>query len=63
MSDQKSNVGALQKIYFALSDGVKIHYMRLGTKGSHVVLIRGYSGNAYGNWYLNGIMDALAVNH
>jgi len=63
MSDQKSNVGALQKIYFTLSDGVKIHYMRLGTKGSHVVLIHGYSGNAYGNWYLNGIMDALAVNH
>jgi len=63
MSDQKSSVGVLQKIYFTLKDSVKIHYMLLGTGGSHVVLIHGYSGNAYGNWYLNGIMDALAVNH
>ena len=63
MSNQNSNVGVLQKIYFTVSDSVKIHYMRLGINGSHVVLIHGYSGNAYGNWYMNGIMNALAKNH
>ena len=63
MLDLNPSVGKLTKTYFTLSDGVKIHYMRLGSKGTHAVFIHGFTGNAYGNWYANGIMDALAVNH
>lgn len=49
--------------YFTVNDGVEIHYMRQGGEGSHVVLVHGYTGNAYGNWVANGIMGALATNH
>jgi pimeloyl-ACP methyl ester carboxylesterase len=49
--------------YFTASDGVKIHYLRLGNKGSHVVLIHGYTGSAEGNWFRNGIAQELAKNH
>ena len=49
--------------YFTAADGVKIHYMRLGDSGSHVVLIHGYTGSAEGNWFQNGIADALAETH
>jgi pimeloyl-ACP methyl ester carboxylesterase len=48
--------------YFKTTDGVKIHYMMKG-KGSPVVLIHGYTGSAEGNWFRNGIADALAKNH
>jgi pimeloyl-ACP methyl ester carboxylesterase len=48
--------------YFTTSDGVKIHYLVKG-KGSAVILIHGYTGSAEGNWYRNGIADALARNH
>lgn len=48
--------------YFTTSDGVKIHFMVKG-KGSPVILIHGYTGSAEGNWFSNGIADALAVNH
>lgn len=48
--------------YFTTSDGVKIHYMVKG-KGAPVVLIHGYTGSAEGNWFANGIADALAKNH
>jgi pimeloyl-ACP methyl ester carboxylesterase len=48
--------------FFTTKDGVKIHYMTLG-KGSPVILIHGYTGNAEGNWFRNGIADALAKNH
>jgi pimeloyl-ACP methyl ester carboxylesterase len=44
------------------SDGVKIHYYILG-KGTPVILIHGYTGTAYGNWFSNGIAQALAKNH
>jgi len=44
------------------SDGVKIHYYVLG-KGTPVVLIHGYTGTAWGNWFSNGIAQALAKNH
>jgi pimeloyl-ACP methyl ester carboxylesterase len=44
------------------SDGVKIHYMVLG-KGTPVVLIHGFTGTAEGNWFSNGVADALAKNH
>jgi pimeloyl-ACP methyl ester carboxylesterase len=48
--------------YFTTKDGVKIHFMVKG-KGSPVVLIHGYTGSAEGNWFRNGIADALAKNH
>lgn len=49
--------------YFTASDGVKIHYLTLGDHGSPVVLIHGYTGTAEGNWFLNGVAQALAQNH
>ena len=48
--------------YFKTSDGVKIHFMVKG-KGTPVVLIHGYTGSAEGNWFSNGIADALAAHH
>jgi pimeloyl-ACP methyl ester carboxylesterase len=49
--------------WFTTSDNIKIHYLTLGEKGSWVVLIHGYTGNAKGNWFDNGIAQALAKNH
>jgi len=49
--------------WFTTSDNVKIHYLTLGDKGSWVVLIHGFTGNAKGNWFDNGIAQALAKNH
>ena len=49
--------------YFTTSDGIKIHYMRLGQSGSPVILVHGYTGSAEGNWFRNGIAVALAKNH
>jgi pimeloyl-ACP methyl ester carboxylesterase len=49
--------------WFTTSDGIKIHYLTLGEKGSWVVLIHGYTGNAEHNWFSNGIAAALAKNH
>jgi len=63
MSDNKQSTDKPVKTYFNTSDGIKIHYMLLGSGGSHVLLIHGFTSNAYGNWYANGIMDALAKNH
>ena len=48
---------------FTASDGTNIHYIRAGDGGSWVVLIHGYTGSAEGNWFANGIAQALAVNH
>ncbi|CAN5518985.1 alpha/beta hydrolase [soil metagenome] len=48
--------------YFTTRDGVKIHYLLLGT-GTPVVLIHGYTANAEANWFRNGIAQALAKNH
>ena len=47
---------------FTVSDGVKIHYYVMG-KGTPVILIHGYTGTAWGNWFANGIAQALAKNH
>jgi pimeloyl-ACP methyl ester carboxylesterase len=47
---------------FQASDGVKIHYIEAGA-GTPVVLIHGYTGTAQGNWFSNGVADALAKNH
>jgi pimeloyl-ACP methyl ester carboxylesterase len=49
--------------WFTTSDNIKIHYLTLGDKGSWVVLIHGFTGNAKGNWFDNGIAQALAKNH
>jgi pimeloyl-ACP methyl ester carboxylesterase len=49
--------------FFTTSDGIKIHYMRLGQSGTPVVLVHGYTGSAEGNWFRNGIAEALARNH
>jgi pimeloyl-ACP methyl ester carboxylesterase len=52
--------------FFQTSDGVKIHYLEAGSRsapGAPVVLIHGYTGNARGNWFLNGVADALARRH
>ncbi len=48
--------------YMTTSDGVKIHYYVIG-KGTPVILIHGYTGTAWGNWFANGIAQALAKNH
>lgn len=48
---------------FKVKDGTNIHYLTLGDKGSWVVLIHGYTGNAYGNWFANGIGQELAKSH
>lgn len=49
--------------WFTTSDNIKIHYLTLGDRGSWVVLIHGFTGNAKGNWFDNGIAQALAKNH
>jgi pimeloyl-ACP methyl ester carboxylesterase len=52
--------------FFQASDGVKIHYLEAGSRNATwkpVVLIHGYTGNARGNWFLNGVADALAARH
>jgi len=49
--------------WFTTSDGIKIHYLTLGDHGSWVVLIHGYTGSAQGNWFDNGIGQALAKTH
>ena len=48
--------------FMTTSDGVKIHYYVMG-KGTPVILIHGYTGTAWGNWFSNGIAQALAKNH
>jgi len=51
---------------FTTSDGLKIHYIEAGhaaATGSPVVLIHGYTGTARGNWFSNGVAEALAKNH
>jgi len=49
--------------YFTASDGVKIHYIATGHKGSWVVLIHGYTDNAERMFFDTGIAQALARKH
>jgi pimeloyl-ACP methyl ester carboxylesterase len=49
--------------FFTTSDGLKIHYLTLGSSGSWVVLIHGYSDTAQRMWFTTGIAPALARNH
>ncbi|MBI3837322.1 MAG: alpha/beta hydrolase [Planctomycetia bacterium] len=57
-------VAAVEPVHgtFQASDGVTIHYLEAG-KGTPVVLIHGYTGTAEGNWFSNGVAEALAKNH
>lgn len=49
--------------FFTSSDGLKIHYFELGSAGTPVMLIHGYTANAEGKWIKPGIMQALAAKH
>src|SRR5580693_7866000 len=49
--------------FFTTSDGLKLHYVVMGSGRSHVLLMHGYTGNAEGNWIHNGIAAALAARH
>lgn len=49
--------------YFTADDGVKLHYVTLGAKGSWVVLMHGYTADADQNWFANGIAQELAKTH
>jgi len=49
--------------FFTASDGVKIHYLTAGDKGSWVVLIHGYTDTAQRMWFTTGIAPALAKSH
>lgn len=47
---------------FTTSDGVRLHYARLGDEGTPVILIHGFGGQAQ-TWLDNGIAHTLARNH
>src|SRR5688572_8996773 len=49
--------------FITSSDGLKIHYLELGTSGTPVILIHGYTANAEGKWFKSGIAQALAAKH
>jgi pimeloyl-ACP methyl ester carboxylesterase len=49
--------------FFTTTDGIKIHYLRLGETGSWVVLIHGYSDSAQRMWFNTGIAPELAKRH
>ncbi len=53
---QKSN-------FFTTSDGIKIHYLTHGDRGSWVMLIHGYSDSAQRMWFNTGIAPELAKRH
>lgn len=53
---QKSN-------FFTTSDGVKIHYLTHGDRGSWVMLIHGYSDSAQRMWFNTGIAPEIAKRH
>ena len=48
--------------WFTASDGVKLHYWSVGTGGTPVVLLHGFSGSA-DMWLLNGVAAALRGRH
>lgn len=58
-----THVGEPKEDFFTTTDGVKIHYLTLGTRGSWVVLIHGYTDNAERMFFNTGIAQALAKNH
>ena len=52
----------VEHLYFTTSDGLELHYAKVGTSGSPVILIHG-SGGAALTWLDNGIAQELAKNH
>ncbi|MEM7646688.1 MAG: alpha/beta hydrolase [Pseudomonadota bacterium] len=52
--------GDAKSQYYVAPDGVKVHYVTMGDKGTPVVLIHGYYANARLNWFANGIATELA---
>jgi pimeloyl-ACP methyl ester carboxylesterase len=48
---------------FTTSDGVRIHYLTIGDRGSWVVLIHGYTDSARRMWFATGIAQVLAQKH
>ena len=48
--------------YFTTSDGLKLHYAKLGDSGSAVILIHG-SGGMGKTWLENSVAQKLAENH
>jgi pimeloyl-ACP methyl ester carboxylesterase len=57
------SAGEPKNEYFTTSDGVKIHYMILGDRGSWVVLIHGFTDTAERMFFKSGIAAALVTNH
>jgi pimeloyl-ACP methyl ester carboxylesterase len=53
---QKSN-------FFTTGDGIKIHYLTHGDRGSWVMLIHGYSDSAQRMWFNTGIAPEIAKRH
>jgi len=49
--------------FFTTSDGVKIHYLALGDRGSWVVLIHGFTDSAQRMFFTTGIAQELAKTH
>jgi pimeloyl-ACP methyl ester carboxylesterase len=49
--------------FFTTSDGVKIHYLTHGNRGSWVMLIHGYSDSAQRMWFNTGIAPEIAKRH
>lgn len=56
------SVAEVERHYFLTSDGLRLHYARLGDSGTPVILIHGSGGMAQ-TWLDNGIAHALAENH
>ena len=52
----------VEHLYFNTSDDLRLHYAKVGTSGSPVILIHG-SGGAALTWLDNGIAQELAKNH
>jgi pimeloyl-ACP methyl ester carboxylesterase len=48
---------------FTTKDGIKIHYLTHGDRGSWVVLVHGYSDNAQRMWFNTGIAPEIAKHH
>jgi pimeloyl-ACP methyl ester carboxylesterase len=49
--------------FFKTSDGIRIHYLTHGDRGSWVVLIHGYSDSAQRMWFNTGIAPEIAKRH
>lgn len=49
--------------FFTTSDGIKIHYLTHGDRGSWVMLIHGYSDSAQRMWFNTGIAPEIAKRH